>query len=59
MTVAGAEAGAGASIEREIYQNELAQSIEENASLAHTAEVAEQARLAAVAGASALRSAWQ
>ena len=51
-TVAGAEAGA--ILEREISQHELAQSVADNAQVAQTAEVAEKARLAAVAATSTL-----
>ena len=51
-TVAGAEAGAF--LEREIYQHELAQSVADNAQLTHTAEVAEKALT--VATTSTLRS---
>jgi hypothetical protein len=53
-TVAGAEAGAN--LEREIFRDELAQFVADNAHLEHTAEVAEKARLAAVAETSTLRS---
>ena len=52
--MAGAEAGAN--LEREIFRDELAQFVADNAHLEHTAEVAEKARLAAVAETSTLRS---